>query len=196
MDGETISSPRAERITIVVGLLTAVGAGMAAGMFESVTAQTLLYAASSLGWVVATAILALRHVESADWIVAAGFMILAVAEMLLWVGGRPGDLAYESAFAGGAMFYAPGLLMVGIPPVYGRIVRFFSLAAALVWALFTALYFTGSDVSSTGLLAIAGYVLVSGVFVGISVPILRRRRIVGIRSHDVGMAAGATHGVG
>jgi hypothetical protein len=160
-------------LVIGVGLLVAVVSGIAGGGFESVSVQTVLFAVSSLGWVVATAILAFRHGRRGEFVVGAGFLILTIAETLLWVNGRTGDPGYEIGFAGGAMFYVPGLLMMGLPAVYHWLVRVLAVVAAGVWAVGSVAFWTGSGFASTDPLALVGYALLSAAFVGVVVATLR-----------------------
>ncbi len=167
---------RSERRVIAIGLLVAVAAGIAGGGFESVSVQTVLYALSSLGWVVATAILAFRHGERGEFIVGAGFLVLTIAETLLWVNGRTGDPGYETGFAGGAMFYVPGLLMLGLPSVYPWLIRMFAVLGAGAWAVGSVAFWTGSGFASTDPLALGGYGLLSAALVGVAVVTLRGRR--------------------
>jgi hypothetical protein len=138
-----------------------------------VTIQSVLYAVSSLGWVVATAILACRHVARGEFIVASGFLVLTIAETLLWGNGRPGDPGYEPGFASGVMFYVPGLLLVGIPAVYPILVRVFAALGAAAWAVGSGIYLTGSEFSSTDPLAFVGYILLSVAFIGVAVVTFR-----------------------
>jgi hypothetical protein len=163
------------RLAIVVGLLVAVGAGIAAGSFKSLAAQTVLYAMSSVGWVTATSILAFKHALRSEAIVAAGFLILTVAETLLWVNGYPDSATYEAGFAGGVMFYVPGLLLAAAPTVYPRVIRLLALLAAGAWTMGTARFLLGSEFAHADPLAIAGYVLISSFFLGVAWATLRDR---------------------
>lgn len=164
-----------DRKIIGVGLVVAVAAGITAGGFESVDTVTVLYAISSVGWVVATALLAARHIQSGESVLAAGFIILTVAESLLWVSGRPGDPDYDAGFAGGAMFYVPGLLLIGLPSAYHWVTRLLAVAGAVVWSVAVAGYLTGSGLNDDDPVALAGYTLLSATFVGIALRVMRSR---------------------
>lgn len=165
---------RGERIVIGIGLSVAVAAGAGAGGFESVDIQVALFALSSLGWVMATGILALRHAARSQFVVAAGFLVLTIAETLLWVSGRSGDPGYETGFAGGAMFYVPGLMLVAAPGVYHWVVRAFAALGSVVWAAGSVGYLTGGSLAHTDPVAMVGYALVSVAFIGVAVAAFRR----------------------
>jgi hypothetical protein len=168
------TSPRRSlNVVVAGGLLTAVFAGIAGSSISSVTPQSFLYAVSSLGWVAATAVLARLHGTLGEPLVAAGFLVLTIAECLLWVNGRPGDPYYELGFAGGTMFYVPGLLMVAASPVYHRAIRLSMLLAAGVWGVAAIRFLAGSAIESGDALAVAGYVLVSLGFGGVAVSVQR-----------------------
>lgn len=164
----TIGFGAGERVIVVVGLVVAVAAGIAAGGFESLAAQTSLYALSSLGWIVATAILASHHLRNGESMVAAGFLILTIAETLLWVNGYPGGPGYESGFAGGSMFYVPGVLLVCAPTAYPLLTRVLGMVAGALWAVGAVRFLTGSEFAHTDPLAVAGYVAISAFFLGVA----------------------------
>jgi hypothetical protein len=171
-----IPVPRRERLLVVGGLLIGVLIAPTGAAFESPDVQLFLYAAGGMGWVIATAILMMRHTQRGDWMIAAGFMVLAFAETLLWVGGTPGDLeSYDPAFATGAMFYGPGLLLVVIPAAYGRAIRLSAILGAVAWTVFTAQYLAGSDVPEIQGPLTAGYLLLSAFFLGVAALYARGR---------------------
>lgn len=172
--GETGSGlGKGQRRTVAIGLLIAVATGVAAGGFESVSVQSPLFALSSTGWVIATAILVFHHGQRFELTVAAGFLILTVAETLLWVNGHPGDPGYEAGFAGGAMFYVPGVLLAAAPGVYPPWIRAFGVLAGGVLAVGAARFLTGSGFAHTDPLAMAGYGLISAFFLGVAWVTLR-----------------------
>jgi hypothetical protein len=196
LTGEAVfGAGRVERVIIGSGLLIAVVAGLAGRGFESVATKSVLFALSSVGWVTATAILAFQQAHRGELTVAAGFLILTIAETLLWVSGRPGDPAYEVGFAGGAMFYVPGLLMIGVPAVFPWIIRALAILSAGAWTLGTARFLTGSGFSDTDPLAIAGYSLISAFFAGVAwVSFFSRAAAVGSRRDEhLGAASAPSH---
>lgn len=175
---ETARPPGGDALLVAIGLLVAVGAGLSGGLFEAGSTQSVLYALSSLGWVVATALLCLRHARRGESTVAAGFMLLTIAEAMLWAGGRPGDPGYLAGFAGGTMFYVPGLLLVGLPAVYSLLVRTTAVLGAGVWAVGAAISLTGGEFAGTDPLALVGYTLVSLAYVGVAVRALRQAAVL------------------
>lgn len=156
----------AERAVITAGLLMAVVPGFAGGQVGPGTMQTTLYALSSFGLVAATMLLALRHLRQGQTLAAAGMAILAMAEMLLWVGGRPGDPGYDVTFAGGVMFYVPALLLISIPKVLPWLVRVMGILASLPWAMFSARFLSGQTPSYADALATVGYALLGITMIG------------------------------
>lgn len=164
---------RRERMVVAIGLITAVVAGAGAGGFDSVDVQSVLFAVSSLGWVTATGLLALRHAARSEFVAAAGFLVLTIAEPLLWVSGRPGDPGYDAGFAGGVMFYVPGLMMLAVSGVYHVAVRLFAALGAVVWAVGSIRYLVGGSFADTDPLALAGYSLLSVAFIGVAAAVLR-----------------------
>lgn len=171
MNPNTLTTPiirtgifsNAERGIITVGLLTAVVLGLAGGPVGPGALQTVLFALSSLGWVAATMLLALRHARlgGSHTLVAAGMAILTVAEMMLWAGGNPSATGTGQTSAGGAMFYAPALLLVSVPTAYPWLVRIMGILASLPWAAFTFQFLAGQMPSYQGGLALMGYALIS-----------------------------------
>lgn len=158
---------RADTTLIVVGLAVAVILGIGGSSFTAQTAQGILYALSSLGWVIAAALLTVRHVAASENIAAAAFMVLTIAETLLWVSGRPGDPNYLVGFAGGTMFYVAGFFLLGLSPSYSKAVRGLSLATALTWGIYSTRFLVGGELTATDPISLAGYVLVGATFVGV-----------------------------
>ncbi len=103
------------RTTIVGGLAVFVALGLVANIPGEGPAQDLLHAVSSIGLVVAGALLALREARRGADLVAAGFAILAIAQVVMWAGVGPGG---EASFAAAALFFAPALLLVSLPPCF------------------------------------------------------------------------------
>lgn len=157
-----------EANVIVGGLALAVVAGLAGGGFNSVSSQSVLFAVSSIGLVVAAATLALHHTQQGHVLVSAGFLVLSVAEVMVWAGGRPRDPGYRAAFGGGVLFYVPALLLAAVPPAYPWVVRGFGISAAAMWAVGAYRHLTGAEFSDTGPLAVSSYVVMSAFFVGVA----------------------------
>lgn len=159
----------AERNVVAGGLVVAVTFGIAGSSVDQGDAQVTLYAASSLGWVIATAILVMRRSSSGDRLEAAGFLLLTIAEPLLWVSGRTVDPSYVDAFAGASMGYAAGLGLLTLGSAYPTAVRVLSSLGAGAWLIYFVRYVTGTDLALDDANNVIGYILLSGAFVGIAV---------------------------
>ena len=103
------------RTTIVGGLAVFVVLGLVANIPGEGALQDLLHAVSSIGLVVAAALLALREAHRGGDLVAGGFAILAIAQIVMWAGAGTGG---EASFAAAALFFAPALLLVSLPPCF------------------------------------------------------------------------------
>jgi hypothetical protein len=162
-----------ERQLVVGGLIVAVVGGIGGSAVSGADAELALFAASSLGWVVATGLLTLRHAQRNELVVATGFLILTVAETLLWTNGRIDSPGYADGFAGGAIFYVPGLLLLAAPLVYNWVVRVLAAAAGGVWAAAVIPYFTGSELTHDSTISGIGYAALSATFLGVAWVVLR-----------------------
>ena len=168
---------RGERMLVAALLVLAVVPGIAGGSFDALSARAFLFAASSLGWVGATAILAARLIRIGEHVVGAGFLVLTIAETLLWVNGRDdADPAYLAGFAGGTMFYVVGLLMIAAPRAYPLVVRLLATGGAVAWAIQAGRFLTGAETLVTDPVAYAGYVLVSATFIAVAIVTIRDGR--------------------
>lgn len=183
---------RKESRIAAMGMLAGVVFGIGGSSVTGVTAQAVLYAVSSLGWVSGTAILAVALVRAGNVLGGAGFLILTVAETLLWVSGRPGGSDYVDGFGGGTMFYVPGLLLLAASSTLGRLQRLSAAASCVVWAVGASQFLSGAGFADTDRLAIAGYVTISAFFVAVAVPLLRPQMASGAAraDHSVIGAAG------
>ncbi len=156
-----------------LGLLVGVVFGIGGSSMVDPTGQSVLYAISSLGWVIGTSILAAAFLNAGSVLAGAGFVILTVAETLLWVSGRPGGADYADGFGGGTMFYIPGLALLAISPAVGRLQRSLAAVSGVVWAVGASQFLTGVGFADTDPLATVGYVAISAFFVSIAVPLFR-----------------------
>ncbi len=116
------------RTTIVGGLAVFVVLGLVANIPGEGALQDLLHAVSSIGLVVAAALLALREAHLGGDLVAAGFAILAVAQVVMWAGAGPGG---EASFAAATLFFAPALLLISLPPRFAFWARIAGALAAI-----------------------------------------------------------------
>ncbi|HEX2154323.1 MAG TPA: hypothetical protein VHL52_10135 [Acidimicrobiia bacterium] len=162
----------AEPKLTVAGLAVGAVLGQVGGALGVGTAQTVLFAVSSIGLAVGAIMLAFRHLRRGETLVAAGFIILAVAETMIWTGGGP-EQGGESAFAGATLFYVPALLMVSLPTAFPAWVRALGAAAAIPFGIHAALFLLGAEPTSQGAQAIAGYILLTLAVVGWIVSVVR-----------------------
>lgn len=170
-----------------LGLLVGVVFGIGGSSVSGVTPQSVLYAISSIGWVIGTAILVAASIKAGHLLAGAGFALLTVAEPLLWVSGRPGGPDYSDGFGGGTMFYVPGLLLLAASVDLGRIPRLLAAVSSLVWAVGASLFLSGRGFADTDPLATAGYVATSAFFVWIAISLLRVQIVGAVRRADRSM---------
>lgn len=116
------------RTTIVGGLAVFVVLGLVANIPGEGALQDLLHAVSSIGLVVAAALLALREARRGADLVAGGFAILAIAQVVMWAGFGTGS---EASFAAAVLFFAPALLLISAPPRFAFWARIAGALAAV-----------------------------------------------------------------
>ena len=153
-----------QRAIIVGGLVVGVVLGMAGNIPQEGWLQTLLYAVSSIGLVVASALLVLREARRGGDLVAAGFAIFTIAEIIIWAGGGPNAPGGEAAFAAAVLFYAPALLLISVPPRFPFWARAAGALAALPFGIHAMVYLLGENPAE--ILQIAGYLLLSLAVIG------------------------------
>ena len=159
-----VSTP--ERAVISIGLLVGVVLGAVGGAVGRGTAQNALFALSSMGLVAAYVVLAIGHAHRRHTLTASGFVILAIGEALIATGDPSNAHGYSSAFAGGVMYYIPGLLLISLPEVMPLVVRLLGLLAALPWVVFAIQNWKGQAPASDSTLATVGYLLLSATIIG------------------------------
>lgn len=157
MEGRTQGEGRIERATIIGGAATGVVLGLVANAFEAGTARDALHALSSMGIVVAAALLAVRMARAEHGAAAAGFAIFAVAEMMMWATGGPSQGGAEATFAMAVLFSAPGLVLAATSPTLPSWSRVATTVAAALFAVHGARYLGGAEVSSEDGLVGAAY---------------------------------------
>lgn len=116
------------RTTIVGGLVVFVVLGLVANIPGEGFLQDLLHALSSIGLVVASALLALREVRCGADLVASGFVILAIAQVVMWAGFGTGS---EASFAAAMLFFTPALFLISLPSRFAYWVRIAGALAAI-----------------------------------------------------------------
>lgn len=158
---------------LTVGSL-AVGAvlGFGGNFLAPGAPQTVAHGISSIGLVVASALLALSFLRRGRDAVAAGFLLLTIAEIVLWNNGREGQIA-TIGFAASVLFYAPALLLVSLPPAFPVWSRAAGALSGLAFGAHGGLFLLGSPQPPDGPIAIAGYALLTVALVGWIVATLR-----------------------
>ncbi len=163
-----------ERMTIAGGLLIGVVLGMVGNIPQEGWLQTLLFAVSSVGLVVAAALLVLREARRGGEFVPAGFAIFTIAEIIVWVGGGPTGPGGEAPFAAATLFYVPALLLISAPPRFALWARAAGALAALPFGIHAVVFLLGGDPAEV--LQIAGYLLLSVAVIGWAVDVVRSAR--------------------
>jgi hypothetical protein len=157
MEPRTEGEERIERAVMVGGVATGVGLGLAANAFEAGAARDAMHALSSMGLVVAAALLAIRMLRSGHGAAAGGFAIFAIAETMMWATGGPGQPGAEATFAMAVLFSAPGLALIATSPALAPWARAAGVVSAALFAVHGARYLGGADVSSEDGLVGAAY---------------------------------------
>jgi hypothetical protein len=127
----------------VAGLAAGAIFGIAGTMVPQAALRQLFWAIDGVGLVVATVLLAIRHLRQGADGVAAGFLVFALGETLL-VGGNAGGLeASVPSFGGGVALWAAGLFLISVPHVYPAWVRAAGVAAAALFVVVAVRIATG-----------------------------------------------------
>lgn len=157
MEPRTEGEQKIERAVVVGGVATGVGLGLVANAFDAGTTRDALHALSSMGLVVAAALLAIRMARSGHGAAAGGFVIFAIAETMMWATGGPSQGGAEATFAMAVLFSAPGLALVATSRALAPWARVACVLAAALFAIHGARYLGGATVSSEDGLVGAAY---------------------------------------
>ena len=145
--------------------------GFGGNFFERGPVQSVLYALSAAGLILASVLLAGDHASAGRRLAAAGFALLALGETRVL---NPTDTpAGEDSFAVGVLLYVPALLMIALSGWAPSWVRLLGAAAAVPFAAHSLIYLGGGAVDSTGPLAGIGYALLTLTVVGWIVTVVR-----------------------
>ncbi|HEV2819336.1 MAG TPA: hypothetical protein VGW11_02405 [Solirubrobacteraceae bacterium] len=131
--------------------------GLVANAFDAGTARDALHALSTMGLVVAAALLAVRMARSGHGTAAGGFAIFAVAQTMMWATGGPSQGGAEATFATAVLFSAPGLVLVATSSALPSWARAAGAVAGALFAVHGARYLGGAEVSSEDGLVGAAY---------------------------------------
>lgn len=163
------------RAIIAGGLVVGAVLGFGGNFFEQGNTQSVLYGLSAAGLILSAVLLAVEHASAGDRLAAAGFALLALGETRVL---NPTDVpGGEASFAVGVLLYAPGLLLIARSTWAPRWVRLAATLAAIPFAAHALAYLGGAAIDSTGPLASAGYGLLTVTIIGLTVTVLRSRRV-------------------
>ena len=168
-----------ERTVVIGGVATGVVLGLAGNVFESgSTGRDFAHALSSMGLVVAAAVLAVRLARSDHVPAAAGFAIFAIAETMIWSSGGHSAGGAEETFATAVLFSAPGLALIATASALPAWSRLAGAVAGVLFAIHGFRYLGGATVNSEDGLVGVAYMLLALASVGwgwsVLRPVLRR----------------------
>jgi hypothetical protein len=165
------------RILIVVGLAIGAVLGFGGNFIPVGSAQNVVYAISSLGLVMGSALFAAWFARQGRDTVAIGFALFALAEGILLSGlfllASAPTFPGAYTFAGGAALYAVALPLASIPPAFPLWTRITGVLAAIPFAAHALLWLLGRSPAPSGPLASIGYVLLIVTIVGWIITALR-----------------------
>ncbi|HEY3251589.1 MAG TPA: hypothetical protein VGK25_10775 [Ignavibacteria bacterium] len=150
---------------IIAGLIVGAVFGLAGSMVKEVNLQATLYEISSIGMIVAAALLGLTFFRKGNDFVAAGFLLLAIAEAVMSSGTALGPVGNQPSFAAGMALYVPALLLISVPkgfPIWARIA---GILTVIPFAIAAAKIFWGEQVLSPSPLPGVGYSLLVITFI-------------------------------
>jgi hypothetical protein len=161
------------RILIVVGLAIGAVLGFGGNFIHTGPAQNVVYAISSLGIIMGSALFAAWFARQGRDTVAVGFALLALAEGVILSGGTPSDPRASASFAAGTALYSVALLLVSLPAAFPLWTRIAGALAAVPFAAHALLSLLGRSPDPSGPLASIGYVLLILAIVGWMITVLR-----------------------
>ena len=133
-------------IVAAIGLVLGAVLGMAGTFVAEPNLRSILWEIDALGVIVATTILALKHLRSGSDAAAAGFLIYAIGESVM-LGGTAQPLdAMVPSFGAGAALWAVGLLLTSIPRGFSVWIRLVSLVGAILFGITSARIFSGERI--------------------------------------------------
>ncbi len=134
-------------LVAVVGLVLGAVFGLLGTVVADQAVRASSWAIDSVGLVVATALLAVRHFRRGDDCVAAGFLVFAIGEGVMLSGTAATLEASVPAFAAGASLWSAALLLTGAPRVFPAWTRIVAAIGAILFAIASARIFRGEPLS-------------------------------------------------
>lgn len=165
---------RTKNILAVAGLATGVVFGLSGSFAGASTLANILYAISSIGLILACAILALHFFRKENDLIATGFLVFAIGEAVMHTGTAAGDTGGQAAFAAGMSLYLPGLLLISIPKYFPLWVRLAGIATVIPFAVAAFTVFAGGQALPSDGIVGAGYGLLSLTITGWVISFLSR----------------------
>ena len=151
-----------ERMVVICGVAVGVVLGIAGNAFDRGSIERdIAHAVSSLGLVVAAAVLAVRLARSGLVPAAAGFAIFAIAETMIWSTGGSSVPGADATFAMAVLFSAPGLALVATAPTLAGWSRIAGALAAGLFAIHGFRYLGGATVTSDDGIVGVAYMLLA-----------------------------------
>ena len=159
------------RWIIVTALAIGAVLGFGGNFVPQGNVQSIMFALSAVGLILASVLLAIEHGAAGHIIPATGFALIALGETRVL---NPTDAAEgEGSFAVGVLLYAPGLVMIALStwsPIWARLT---AAVAAILFACYSLIYLAGIEVESTGVLAGIAYALFTITIVGWIITVVR-----------------------
>jgi hypothetical protein len=168
---------RSTDLLIVAGLAAGAIFGMAGTLVREDTVRQVLWGVDGLGLIVATALLAVRHVRHGHELVAAGFLVFVVGESLLVGGLAAGLEGGRPLFAGGVALWSVALALTSIPPVFAAWTRATGAVGAVLFLAVAFQIFGGVPLLATATpLPFFAYPFLVLTTIGWAVAVLKGRR--------------------
>jgi hypothetical protein len=150
-----------------LGLLVGAGFGLAGTLVGTPSVQASLWAIDSVGLVIATSLLALKHFRAGADIVAGGFLVFAIGEGVLLSGTAAGPSGSVPAFAAGTALWAAALALISGPRRLPPWLRLLGAVAACLFAVTAARIYAGEALLPTSSpLPFFGYPLLVATLLG------------------------------
>ena len=159
-----------------LGLATGAIFGMSGSMVANPILQTVLYEISSIGLVIAFALLTIKFIREQKDFLAAGFLLFAIAEAVMTSGAALGQIGGQASFGAGIAFYVPALLLLSIPKGFPLWIRIAGIATTIPFAISASKIFLGEVLLSTSSIVGAAYGLLVLTIIGWIITLIRERK--------------------
>ncbi len=168
-----------QKLNKLATLGLAIGAifGISGSIFTNPVLQIISYQISSIGLIVACALLAVKYFRKNKDFIAVGFLLFAIGESVMSSGAAAGIIEGQAAFGAGTALYVPALLLVSIPigfPIWTRIT---GTLTTIPFIMVTAIIFSGGQVLSTSVIASLGYGMLVITIIGWILTLTRKKRL-------------------